>query len=47
MSTEEKSAGLCPKELLSEIERLKTENSRLKHTVADQAPGYYHFKAME
>ena len=37
MSTEEKSAGLCPKELLSEIERLKTENSRLKHTVADQA----------
>lgn len=28
---------LDPKELLSEIEHLKSENSRLKHTVADQA----------
>jgi len=28
---------LDPKELLNEIERLKSENSRLKHTVADQA----------
>ena len=37
MNMERKSAGLCPKELLSEIERLKVENSRLKHTVADQA----------
>ena len=37
MSREEKSGGLCPKELLSEIEHLKAENSRLKHTVADQA----------
>ena len=37
MSREEKLSGLCPKELLSEIERLKAENSRLKHTVADQA----------
>ena len=37
MSREEKSGGLCPKELLSEIEYLKAENSRLKHTVADQA----------
>ena len=26
MRREEKSAGLCPKELLSEIERLKAEN---------------------
>ena len=28
---------LDPKEFLSEIEHLKSENSRLKHTVADQA----------
>lgn len=29
--------SLDPKELLEEIERLKSENSKLKHTVADQA----------
>ena len=28
---------LDPKELLAEIENLKQENSRLKHTVAEQA----------
>ena len=29
--------SLDPKELLEEIERLKSENSKLKHTVADLA----------
>ena len=37
MRQEDKSEGLCSQELLGEIERLKAENSRLKHTVADQA----------
>ena len=37
MRREEKSAGWDLEELLSEIKRLKVENSRLKHTVADQA----------
>ena len=46
MSREKKLSGLCPKELLSEIECLKAENSRLKHTVADQAFRYYDFKAV-
>lgn len=37
MRREKKATGLDPEELLLEINRLKVENSRLKHTVADQA----------
>ena len=37
MRREKKETELDPEELLLEINRLKVENSRLKHTVADQA----------
>ena len=37
MRREKKATELDPEELLLEINRLKVENSRLKHTVADQA----------
>ncbi len=37
MRREKKATGLDQEELLLEINRLKVENSRLKHTVADQA----------
>jgi len=35
--TEDKKVSLDTDQLLSEIEQLKKENSRLKHTVAEQA----------
>jgi len=35
--TEDKKVSLDTDQLLSEIEQLKTENSCLKHTVAEQA----------
>ena len=38
--------SLDPAELLCEIEQLKRENSRLKHTVAEQALDIY-FEAVE